>query len=960
MVLIHWIQKKPQYFTKTLFFNLRQLIFVMPKNHTIIRSHLHLAKLVFTIDHFKKSFMQDFGKQNFSIFLKLFHIKLHFPFGTRKALGCLIAMPNLQTHELFLEHHLQQALNDIIPGIQIYKNSYFVFQDHQGLRFIYFELEQFSAKAFDLIQKRHLKTMLPQEIKAHIETLTHPLFVLRNDEEIVQNILKLSKELQEEKDIPQVIIRFENQEKELLNFLIILVRLKPSCAPSLKELLNKNADFNLKFEQTKIVGTIQDHIQKEANVFYIQIEKRPHLRKDHSIDLMSARSHLTVLLSSVIGDFRDLNGGMIIKQNELFALLKKELKDEKVDLFLLENFFYSLTPVAIQTTLLPFPLKTLFNLLQKRIQQNTDNLLVQFNTNYCAFALSASFETKELLDRHIEPLISQDLELAVTHIIYNNTPYFAYLYLSDNPSKQRLFSQTLKQTLEEAQRQIKVEKAIKLNIPEGITSLDPRLGQDPFAGLVKMMIYEGLMRLDETAKPKPAMCQSVDISKDYKIFIFYLRDCKWSNQDPVIAYDFECAWKKVLDPNFHALHAHVFYVIKNAKKANVGQCKLDDVGIYSIDEKTLKVELEHPAPYFLELVSNWTYFPINSRSDQTHPGWAFTGAETLITNGPFVLKEWSLNQKMNLAKNRHYWDKGNVFLEKISISFIQDPLILQKLWGKNAFDFLGYPLEYLTTNLIEANQNNKELHKYKSDSTTWLEFNIEQFPFQSQNIRQAFSLALNRKEICEKISKGPCIPAYEILPPSIQLNEKPCIVESKIQAQRLFKIGLKELNTTKEKISPVTITHPDSILWQKLALELKSAWQNTFDIEVKTESYGWSEFLKLITNNLFQIAGSVWYSWYSDPIYTLDLFKYKDRKLNCSQWEDPKYSNLLDKAENESDPKKRLLLLKQAEELVIKKAPLIPIWHVNEFYLQKSYLKNVLMTSSGSVDFKCAKIEENI
>jgi oligopeptide transport system substrate-binding protein len=962
--LIERQEKFPHIFSKNLLFCLQEFLCETPKNYKLIRNAKHLVKLISAMDYYK----QDFQKKAFEnktpfIHTKFFPIKLFFPFGTRKGIGCLIAMSKLEENELFLEKHLQNAIEDITSGVQIYKNSYFSFQSIDGLNFIYVELEQTTGKELLAKQLKALKTDLKKEIKAHIERLTHPIFFPRNDEEIIQNILKLTNELKGATDIPQVIIRFDKQEKEALRFLVILIRAKKINSPSLKEAFSKISQYVFKFEQIKIVGKLDKDYEKEANVFYIQIDKKPHLRKDLCIDLMSARSHIVTLLSSSVGDFRDFNGGMIIKQNELFTLLQEGYKQTQVDLFLLEHFFYSLTPITMQTTLSITPLKTLFSLLQdgiaRKIEQRNE-LIAHFDKNYCAFIFSSTFETKELLDRLLDPLITQDSELAKAFITLDQTTYFAYLYLHSNPTKQRNFSQILKQTLEKSTKRVKVDKHIKLNLPDGITSLDPRLSHDQPSGLVKIMLYEGLMRLDKEQKISFGVAEKVDISKDQKVFTFHLRDCYWSNKDRVKAQDFELAWKKVLDPNFHTLYAYVFFMIKNAQKASEGLCSLEEIGIHSIDDKTLRVELEYPGHHFLELTTNWSYFPVNSKSEQTHPGWAFTGAETLVTNGPFSLKEWDINKKMELIKNQNYWDKKNVGLEKISIFFIEDAHMQKKLYSTNELDFLGYPLDTISKSTFNLINFKEDLHYFTSDSILWIELNTKYIPFKSKKIRKAFAFAIDRNYLCNHIPKIPNIPAYEILTPNISLTNTPYFQEDLKQAKKLFAQGLKELKIKKEELRPIKITHPETFLWQQVAIELKKMWETAFDIQIETESFPWAELLKLITQSDFQLAGTVWYSWFSDPIYTLDVFKYKTRSLNCTLWEHPKYIKCLDQAEQSIDLKKRNQYLQKAEQIFMEEMPVIPIWHINEAYLQKPYLKNVILNSTGCIDFKYTTIEENI
>src|SRR5262245_55725956 len=104
----------------------------------------------------------------------------------------------------------------------------------------------------------------------------------------------------------------------------------------------------------------------------------------------------------------------------------------------------------------------------------------------------------------------------------------------------------------------------------------------------------------------------MEISEDRKIYTFHIREAFWSDGTAVTAWDFEKSWKDILNPDFPAMNAHLLYPIKNAEGAKMGKTSLSEVGIKSIDAKTLEVTLEHPTPYFLELIAFCVFYPVNA------------------------------------------------------------------------------------------------------------------------------------------------------------------------------------------------------------------------------------------------------------------------------------------------------------------------------------------------------------
>ncbi|MFD1904844.1 ABC transporter substrate-binding protein [Paenibacillus rhizoplanae] len=78
--------------------------------------------------------------------------------------------------------------------------------------------------------------------------------------------------------------------------------------------------------------------------------------------------------------------------------------------------------------------------------------------------------------------------------------------------------------------------------------------------------------------------------------------------------------------------------------------------------KTLEVTLKAPTPYFLGLLSFYTYYPVH-KSVEGNAKWA-TSKDTMITNGAFTLTEWTTGQSLQVSKNDKYWDAASIKLAK--------------------------------------------------------------------------------------------------------------------------------------------------------------------------------------------------------------------------------------------------------------------------------------------------------
>ncbi|MDJ0651505.1 MAG: ABC transporter substrate-binding protein [Simkaniaceae bacterium] len=199
------------------------------------------------------------------------------------------------------------------------------------------------------------------------------------------------------------------------------------------------------------------------------------------------------------------------------------------------------------------------------------------------------------------------------------------------------------------------------------------------------------MRLGPKGEVVPGVAESFTISENQKTYTFKLRDSYWSNGDPVTAYDFEYAWKKSVDPLHAKMSAFLFYRIKNARARLEKKVGVDDVGITALDEKTLRVELEYPTPYFLSLCTVAAYAPIHKEIDLRDSQWANNLNENFVTNGPFSLKKWQKSVEIYVEKNPSYWDSRSLKIDGIQIAVVSDDNTQYLMYEKGELDWIGKP-----------------------------------------------------------------------------------------------------------------------------------------------------------------------------------------------------------------------------------------------------------------------------
>jgi len=497
------------------------------------------------------------------------------------------------------------------------------------------------------------------------------------------------------------------------------------------------------------------------------------------------------------------------------------------------------------------------------------------------------------------------------------------------------------------------ERFVRISFRDDVRSLDPVIGVDYPSAFVTKMLFEGLMYIGSNGELQTAVAKKYEISKDQKTYTFHLRPSHWSNGDRVTAYDFEYSWKKVVNPENGAIGVHNFYPILNARAANSGEKSIDSVGIRALNENTLEVELENPTPYFLEILSTASYFPVNQRVDQGSPNWANQVGDGFVCNGPYRLNKHHLEDEIVVTKNPTYWDASSVTMPGIQIVIIKDATTQLGMFEKKELDWLGKPFSKITPEAIEHLRNHGDIQFFKTLGLYWFFVNVEAFPFNNTKMRKAFSYAIDREAITDHLLGGKEKPAMGVLPYSLSTQSSPFFEDNNtLLAQKLFNEALAEMRIGRGDLPEITINYVPSAPNSRLVSTLQEHWKRTFGIQVKLEQQEWkSHYAKLQQGN-FQIGGMGWQSWLRDPIYIMQTFRDRDDGVNMSRWENQEYKELLAATETELSPKKRRKLFNRAEALLMEEMPVIPIYFQTIAFSKNEHLKNILISELYETDFR--------
>lgn len=505
----------------------------------------------------------------------------------------------------------------------------------------------------------------------------------------------------------------------------------------------------------------------------------------------------------------------------------------------------------------------------------------------------------------------------------------------------------------------KAEQHLKINLKKEPVSLDPRKGNDMIASQLHFMLFEGLLKLNPDLTLSPAQAQSYEVSADHKTYTFHLKGTVWSDGTPVTAYDFEKSWKSLLNPVFPCPDAYLLYSIKNARQAKKGEIPLYQVGITSKDAKTLVVELESPAPYFLQTVASSVLLPVNFQVDSKDPDWA-DSSKNFVSNGPFILKDWKLNQELVLEKNPRYHQAREVELDRVSFEIIDNEATVLYLFSSGHFDLVGAPLSFIPSMIQQDTEKKRLLKTYPVATTKFLAFNTADFPFSNVNIRRAFAYAINRKDLVDHIAQMDQKPALTVIPPALLPSGQPnLLADADFQkAEAFLQKGLEELQINREDLRGISFMYCSSAVNQSLVQELQNRWEKVLGVQVDLESVEFKNLHDRSKKGAFSIGLFAWLADYSDPMNILERFQDKTSHRNYSKWESEKYNHLLEQALKSPIREDYLQKVQQAEKLLIDEMPIACLYHDNYAFLIQPHVRGFEVSPLGHIYFEKISITQ--
>ena len=512
---------------------------------------------------------------------------------------------------------------------------------------------------------------------------------------------------------------------------------------------------------------------------------------------------------------------------------------------------------------------------------------------------------------------------------------------------------------------------ITLNIASEPQSIDPALNSAVDGAIMLGHMFEGLMKWKDSEVETPGSdgtCTNAELTEgqaeSYEkvvnddgtvTYTFKIRpDARWSDGKPVTAGDFVYSWQRLVTPETAADYNYMIDSVVNANEIMAGDMDPTELAVSAPDDSTFVGTLTSDLPYFLEVCAFPATFPVRqdvtTKEDGTpNDQWTFDVA-TYLCNGPYKLTAWNHNSEIVMEPNEQYYDVANLGPDKITFKLMDDQNAMLSGFNSGELDFIEDVPQAELPSLIASG----DLKIVDYIGTYYVCYQTQKAPFDDPRVRQAFTLAVNRTFIVDKVTQAGQVPANGFVPAGVYdaagstgddfrtvggayysiegdadySYEANCEKARELLAEAGYPNG--------ENFPVVEYLYNTSDAHKAVAEALQNMWETELGVKVTLNNQEWAVFLQTRKDGNYSIARNGWIADYNDPMSFLDMWLTGGGN-NDAQYANADYDAKIQEAKNTTDPAARMKLMHEAENIIMGQD-----WALNPlyFYTQKYMLSD--------------------
>lgn len=496
------------------------------------------------------------------------------------------------------------------------------------------------------------------------------------------------------------------------------------------------------------------------------------------------------------------------------------------------------------------------------------------------------------------------------------------------------------------------DQTLVRHIKDEPASLDPAKA----VGLPEIQVirdlFEGLVNQNEKGQLEPGVATKWQ-SNDNRTWTFTLRDnARWSDGSPVTAQDFVYSWQRLVDPKNTSPFAWFAALagINNAQAIIDGKMPADKLGVTAVDDRTLRINLDKPVPYFPNLTANFSLYPVPKAvvekfgNDWTKPG-------NLVGNGAYALKDRIVNEKLVAVQNKNYWDNSKTVITEVTFIPINQESSATKRYLAGDIDITESFPKNLYQKLLKDIPG--QVYTPPQLGTYYYAFNTQKGPTTDARVRLALSMSIDRHIMAEKVLGTGEKPAWRFTPDvTAGFTPEPSPFEqmSQEEANAQAKTLLQAAGYGPNKPLKLTLLYNTSENHQKIAIAVASMWKKNLGVDVKLQNQEWKTYIDSRNTGNFDVIRASWVGDYNEPSTFLSLLT-STHSGNISRFNSPEYDKVLEQASQETTDAARNKDYNQVEKILQEKAPIAPIYQYTNGRLIKPWLKGYPINNPEDVAY---------
>lgn len=484
--------------------------------------------------------------------------------------------------------------------------------------------------------------------------------------------------------------------------------------------------------------------------------------------------------------------------------------------------------------------------------------------------------------------------------------------------------------------------------------LDPAFARDVNSAFMTRQVFRGLTKFDENLEPVPELAQRIEISNDGLLYRFTLDDdARFADGREIIADDVVFSLKRALDPR----------TSDEVGLALAGPSYLNDIagapdfmrgesnelsGLRAIDSRTIEIELEEPKASFLMKLASAPGAVVDPNDVARGGEWWRDPNAT----GPFVVEEWLPDEQLTLAGNANYVG-GKPALRQVTFRLGPSAANTFNLYQANEIDVSAVPVSAIDRVSDENSPLLSELEVAPMLSTWFIAFRDDVAPLDDPEIRRAIQLAYPRWKLADIKLNARMEVAHGVVPPGTLGRDWPASAPPEDLEAARQAIARSSYGSA-ENVPPIRIFGASPIG----AETLRDVLAEDLGLRVEVLNVHWPQFNQGLAGREFPAYELTWVGDFPDPeTFLWNLFG-AGSPDNYSDYDNPEFNALLNKAAGTFDVDARAGLYAEAEEILLSENLVIPLTHDVRYTLIKPWVHGLVTTPLGMLYLEDAWLEQ--